>query len=178
MRSSWRLILFTVVIMSAGYVIWPLIHPYMGNIKSWLIGFKQFCHENPLLGYTVYGTLLALILFLGLPFAMAIMLLAGITYDFWEATMLVTASRLLVAIAVFLLVRYLMDEERDTKASAGSTEKIQASPQNRVAPGATFAAAGYHGQLRHGDVFPRLHAICRDQPDRHDSADAFLCLGR
>ena len=129
MRSYWTLLLFTIVIMAAGYAIWPMLHPYMEIIKSWLIGFKQFCHENPLLGYIAYGTLLALILFLGLPFAMAIMLLAGITYDFWEATMLVTICRLLVAIAAFLLVRYIMGEQRDAKPQPVVLRRFKRHPR-------------------------------------------------
>lgn len=129
MRSSWKLLLSTVFIMAVGYMIWPVIHPYMGVIKAWLIAFKQFCHENPLLGYTVYGSLLALILFLGLPFAMAVMLLAGITYDFWEATMLVMACRLLVAVAAFLLVRYIMDDHNTTRPQLAVLKKFECYPK-------------------------------------------------
>jgi len=114
MRSCWIiLVLVSLLFMLASYGMWPVLHPYLGIVKSWLIEFRQFCHSNPILGYIAYGSLLAAILFLGLPFAMVIMFLAGITYDFWEATMLVTTCRLLVAIAAFLLVRHMM---QDTQA--------------------------------------------------------------
>lgn len=112
MRIYWILLLFTIVAMASSYVIWPVLHPYMGAVKFALITFKQFCHAHPLLGYVIYALALVAIFLLGLPFAMVMMLLAGITYDFWEATMLVTGCRLLVAIAAFLFVRHMMIESR------------------------------------------------------------------
>lgn len=113
MRAYILLALIVLFTLLLGYAVWPLLHPYMGQIKFWLIELKQFCHQNPLAGYAVYGMLLSFILFFGLPFSMLIMLMAGITYDFWEATFLVTLCRLMVAIAAFLLVRHLMIENME-----------------------------------------------------------------
>ncbi len=129
MRPYWILIGFTVALFALDYAFWPAIHPYMGLIKGWLILFKKFCIAHPLLGYAAYIGVLALVLFLGLPLAMAIMLLAGVTYDFWEATVLLTFCRLAVAVAAFLLVRHLVHQERSHRPQPVLLRKFEEHPR-------------------------------------------------
>lgn len=107
MNNYYKLVLVIVTTFLIGMILMPFILDSPEHIKSLLTHFKQFCHNHPSASYLLYGTTFAAILFLGLPFATAAMLLAGITYKFWEAALLIAICRILVAIIVFAIARSL-----------------------------------------------------------------------
>ena len=129
MRAYMRIFLLTVLLLLSGYALWPLLHPYFHQIKLGLIAFKQFCRAYPALSYLIYGALFALILFLGLPIATALMLLAGITYEFWQATALVMACRMLVAVVAFILARRMIEPPKRYQQKPWLFRKFENHPR-------------------------------------------------
>lgn len=112
MRRYGKPILLAALLLMLGYALWPLMQPHLIQIKAWLIEFKQYSRHQPATSYLIYSGVLMVILLLGLPVATAIILLAGITYGFWEAIMLVTACRLAAAGMGFVFTRHMIDEPR------------------------------------------------------------------
>jgi len=129
MRFYKSLLVFTAVSILTGYVCWPVIHPYLWHIRLWLIVLKDFCHQNPLLGYVFYSCLFGITLFVGLPFAIAIMLFAGLTYSFWEATFLIVFCRLVVAIIAFIAVRRMINVSAIKRPQPVLIKKFERHPK-------------------------------------------------
>jgi uncharacterized membrane protein YdjX (TVP38/TMEM64 family) len=98
-----------------GIVLAPFVPHYIIHIKSFLISFKHFCQIHPTMSYALYSIVFGVILFLGLPLTISSMLLAGITYKFWEATLLITMCRMLVAISAFIIARHMFEDTHKQK---------------------------------------------------------------
>lgn len=111
---------------------WPFLAPHAEELRGTLLHFRRLSRYHPGTGYAIYSAIFVTILLLGLPLATAVMLLAGVTYSFWEGTALVTACRMGVAVAVFLSARHLLPES-DGEAYAYSYAPKQ-KPVRAVQP--------------------------------------------
>jgi uncharacterized membrane protein YdjX (TVP38/TMEM64 family) len=117
----------TLLMLSAGYLL--LLFIDLGSLANNLYHFKSLCHENPVLGYTIYSAALCVVLFSGIPIASALMLLAGIIYSFWEAAALITACRLGVAVSAFSLSKgYFNIEGRTYSSKPKFLKRIESHP--------------------------------------------------
>lgn len=116
----------TLLMLTSGYLLLLLVD--MNNITSSLYDFKALCQSNKILGYTVYSAALCIILFSGLPFATALMLLAGIIYSFWEAATIITACRVGVAVSAFSLSKGIMNKKEDSGNKPRLVEKMESHP--------------------------------------------------
>ena len=131
------------VVAALAVITWPYVSTHTAEIKQALIELVRFSHQHNVIGYLLFAVIFSIVLFLGLPFATLIMLLSGILYNFWEASVLVTICRLNVAVLCFILAdRIAQDSEPEkpkkmirrrkrTMRQQTLLEKIQARMQDR-----------------------------------------------
>jgi len=115
MRNYLTPFLILLAIAVIGHEAWPALKPHMIGLQDHLNQFALYSREHPLLSYSVYGAILCGVLLAGLPLATIVMLLAGVTYQFWEAAALITLCRLAAAAIAFFLARNLLSMNSDAQ---------------------------------------------------------------
>jgi len=108
MRDYRKTGLIILTIMVLGYGLWPFMEPYLPLLKQSMLDFRKYCHLNPSMSYMLFTVLLSATIMVGLPLVTLWMLAAGLFYNFWEATAVVTFSRLLAAGIIFAVARRMI----------------------------------------------------------------------
>lgn len=105
MRKPIQLTLYSAIVFTIYYVLWPMMLEDTATVKSYLNTMKLFSETHLLMGYALYITLLSIVLFVGLPIASVMILLAGVIYGFWNAFALVLFCRLGIAVLSFFAAK-------------------------------------------------------------------------
>ncbi len=100
-----KIFLFLLAMAFTGMIVWPVLQHNLVDIKHFLIHFRYYCAHHTMEGRMIFVGLFLVTLFFALPLSTILMMLVGLTYGFTDAVTLVMASRMFVAIVVFLVAR-------------------------------------------------------------------------
>ena len=129
MRNYLTPLFIMLAIAVVGHEAWPVLKPHLIDLKIQLGLFALYCHEHALLSYTIYALTLCVIILAGVPVATAVMLFAGVTYQFWEAAALVTLVRLTAAALAFAMARHFLNQgAADNSQRPGWMAKLEQHP--------------------------------------------------
>ncbi len=129
MSDHAKIFMLLAATLIAGTAAIPFIPEFLGEIKQALATFKQFYRTHPTVSYLLFGAIFATILLLGLPFTCAAILIAGITYKFWEAALLIAVLRIGIALTAFIVVRHIFEEKReDNYMKPALVQKLDENP--------------------------------------------------
>ncbi len=129
MRNYLTPLFIMLAIAVLGHEAWPFLKPHISELKDQLNLFTLYCHQHALISYSIYALTLCVILLCGVPVATAVMLLAGVTYQFWEAAALITLCRLTAAALAFGLARSFLNVGKPAGANSSSLlRKLEQHP--------------------------------------------------